>query len=292
MAVVVVAAAGTTAYLYWRLDRNVQSVNLDQEIGPAAARPPATPGKTMNILVLGKDDGRSDTAMLVNVSANGERAKVISIPRDTMVPRPQCGFVPPSDLVMFNSAFSTGGAACTVKTVEAMTGVRVDHFIQIDFDGFARIIDAIGGVEVELQEPIDDEKSGLSLPAGTSKLTGQQALAFVRTRYSIGDGSDLNRIKMQHRFLEALSRKLSDENWLGDPLKTYRLAEDATKSIVTDSGLGSLAKLADLAGKLHGLNPENITYLTLPTEPYEPDPNRVQPKQPEADQLWELVGAA
>ncbi|GLZ34420.1 transcriptional regulator [Lentzea sp. NBRC 105346] len=288
----VVSLAGGVAYGYWRLDGNLQTVNLEHEIGPAEARPPKTPGQTLNVLVLGKDDGRSDTAMVVNINAAGDRAKVISIPRDTMVARPACGTNPPASKVMFNSAFTTGGAACAVKTVEAMSGIRIDHFIQIDFSGFARLVDAIGGVEIEIDEPIHDEKSGLSLDAGKTTLNGQQALAFVRTRYSIGDGSDLNRIKQQHKFLQALSAKLANENWLGDPVKTFELADDATKSIVTDEDLGSLAKLADLAEKLHGLKPDAITYQTLPTEPYAPDPNRVQPKEPEADQLWELVGAA
>lgn len=288
--VAVAAAAGTVAYGYFRLENNLQTVNLEAEIGPPAARPPAAPGRTVNVLVLGKDDGRSDTAMVVNISAHGDRAKVISIPRDTMVRRPQCGNTPPSGLVMFNSAFTTGGAACTVKTVEAMTNIRIDHFIQIDFQGFARLVDAIGGVEITLDEPIHDQKSGLNVSAGKSTLNGQQALAFVRTRYSIGDGSDLNRITMQHKFLAALAQKLKNENWLSDPGKTFDLAEEATKSIVTDEELGSLSKLAELAGQLHGLTPEAIEYLTLPTEPYAPDPNRVQPRQPEADQLWELVG--
>lgn len=111
----------------------------------------------------------------------------------------------------------------------------------------------------------------------------------MRTRYSIGDGSDLNRIKNQQLFMRALSEKLANENWLASPAKTLQLADILTKSIVTDTGIGSIPKLADLAGKLTALKPDAITYVTLPTESYLPDPNRVQPKQPEADELWQAA---
>ncbi len=286
-AAMVIAAGVVVGGSYWRLESNLKTVDLTKEIGQA--RPPSTPGRPMNILLIGKDDGRSDTAMVVQLNATGDQARVISIPRDTMVPRPRCGNHSPAGIAMFNSAFSTGGAACTVATVEQMSGVRIDHFVQIDFNGFKELIDALGGVDIVLPEAIDDDKSGLHLPAGAHRLDGTQALAFVRTRYSIGDGSDLNRIKNQQLFMAALSQKLANENWLGSPQKTFQLADTLTKSIVTDEEIGSIGKLADLAQKLAALKPGNITYVTLPTEPYSPDPNRVQPKQPEADALWQAA---
>ncbi|GAA3652459.1 LCP family protein [Lentzea roselyniae] len=286
-AAVVIAAGVVAGGSYWRLEGNLRTVDLTKEIGNA--RPPSTPGRPLNILLIGKDDGRSDTAMVVQLNAAGDQARVVSIPRDTMVPRPRCGTNPPAAIAMFNSAFSTGGAACTVATVEQMSGIRIDHFVQIDFNGFRDVIDRFGGVEINLPEPIDDDKSGLHVPAGPTRLDGTQALAFVRTRYSIGDGSDLNRIRNQQLFMRALSEKLANENWLASPQKTFALADILTKSIVTDEEIGSIAKLADLAGKLTALKPENITYVTLPTETYLPDPNRVQPKQPEADALWKAA---
>ncbi|MFD4673115.1 LCP family protein [Lentzea sp. NPDC058450] len=286
-AAVVIATGVVVGGSYWRLESNLKTVDLAKEI--THPRPPSTPGRPLNILLIGKDDGRSDTAMVVQLNAKGDTARVISIPRDTMVPRPQCGANPPASLAMFNSAFSTGGPACTVATVEQMSGMRIDHFVQIDFNGFRDVIDKLGGIDVTMPEAIDDEKSGLHVPAGPTKLDGTQALAFVRTRYSIGDGSDLNRIKNQQLFMRALSEKLANENWLGSPQKTLELADIMTKSIVTDSEIGSIAKLADLAGKLTALKPDAITYVTLPTETYLPDPNRVQPKQPEADALWQAA---
>lgn len=286
-AAVVITAGVVVGGSYWRLESNLRTVDLAKEIG--TARPPSTPGRPLNILLIGKDDGRSDTAMVVQLNAAGDAARVVSIPRDTMVPRPRCGNHPPAGIAMFNSAFSTGGAACTVATVEQMSGVRIDHFVQIDFTGFRDVVDRLGGIEITLPEAINDERSGLHVPAGPNKLDGTQALAFVRTRYSIGDGSDLNRIKNQQLFMQALSRKLANENWLASPQKTFELADILTKSIVTDSEIGSISKLADLAGKLTALKPESITYVTLPTEPYLPDPNRVQPKQPEADAVWAQV---
>ncbi|MDT7789533.1 MAG: hypothetical protein QOF58_7952 [Pseudonocardiales bacterium] len=286
-AAVVITAGVVVGGSYWRLESNLKTVDLTKEIGNA--RPPSTPGRPLNILLIGKDDGRSDTAMVVQLNAAGDQARVVSIPRDTMVPRPRCGTHPPASLAMFNSAFSTGGAACTVATVEQMSGIRIDHFVQIDFNGFRDVIDRLGGIDINVPEPIDDEKSGLHVPAGPTKLDGTQALAFVRTRYSIGDGSDLNRIKNQQLFMRALSEKIANENWLASPQKTFQLADALTKSIVTDEEIGSISKLADLAGKLTALKPESITYVTLPTETYLPDPNRVQPKQPEADALWKAA---
>ena len=283
-AAVVIATGVVAGGSYWRLESNLKTGDLSREI--THPRPPATPGRPLNLLLIGKDDGRSDTAMVVQLNAKGDQARVVSIPRDTMVPRPRCGDNPPAAIAMFNSAFSTGGAACTVATVEQMSGIRIDHFVQIDFNGFRDVIDRLGGIDVTMPEAIDDDKSGLHVPAGPTKLDGTQALAFVRTRYSIGDGSDLNRIKNQQLFMRALSEKLANENWLASPQKTLELADILTKSIVTDTELGSIAKLADLAGKLTALKPESITYVTLPTESYLPDPNRVQPKQPEADALW------
>lgn len=286
-AAVVIAAGVVAGGSYWRLESNLQTVDLAKEI--THPRPPSTPGRPLNILLVGKDDGRSDTAMVVQLNAAGDQARVVSIPRDTMVPRPRCGASPPVAIAMFNSAFSTGGAACTVATVEQMSGIRIDHFVQIDFNGFRDLVDRLGGIDVTMPEAIDDEKSGLHVPAGPTKLDGTQALAFVRTRYSIGDGSDLNRIKNQQLFMRALSEKMANENWLASPAKTLELADVLTKSIVTDTGIGSIPKLADLAGKLTALKPESITYVTLPTETYLPDPNRVQPKQPEADALWQAA---
>lgn len=286
-AAVVIAAGVVVGGSYVRLESNLRTVDLSKEI--THPRPPSTPGRPLNILLIGKDDGRSDTAMVVQLNAKGDQARVISIPRDTMVPRPRCGNSPPASIAMFNSAFSTGGAACTVATVEQMSNIRIDHFVQIDFNGFRDVIDKLGGVDVTLPEAIDDDKSGLHVPAGPNKLDGTQALAFVRTRYSIGDGSDLNRIKNQQLFMTALSQKLANENWLGSPQKTFELADILTKSIVTDEEIGSISKLADLAGKLTALKPENISYVTLPTEPYAPDRNRVQPKLPEADAVWQAA---
>ncbi|MEV6243189.1 LCP family protein [Lentzea sp. NPDC051838] len=286
-AAVVITAGVVVGGSYWKLESNLKTVDLAKEI--THPRPPSTPGRPLNILLIGKDDGRSDTAMVVQLNAAGDQARVVSIPRDTMVPRPQCGNHPPTSIAMFNSAFSTGGAACTVATVEQLSGIRIDHFVQIDFNGFRDVIDGLGGIDITIPEPINDQESGLHVPAGPTKLNGTQALGFVRTRKSIGDGSDLNRIKNQQLFMRALSEKITNENWLASPQKTFQLADVLTKSIVTDAEIGSISKLADLAGKLTALKPESITYVTLPTETYPPDPNRVQPKQPDADALWKAA---
>src|SRR5262249_56556434 len=132
-----------------------------------------------------------------------------AIPGDTLVDRPRCTDTngtayPAASAVMFNSAYSTGGAACAVKTVESLTGVRMDHYVEVDFSGFQKLIDDLGGVQVTTTKNIDDKNSHLDLQAGTHTLDGQQALGLVRTRHRVGDGSDLGRIQLQQALLQAL----------------------------------------------------------------------------------------
>lgn len=201
----VLAGAGTAGYVYWRWNSNIKSVDIDSQLG--SNRPSAPTNGSFNVLVLGSDsrsgangslaggatDGtaRSDTAMVVHVNQSHSAATVVSIPRDTLVNRPACTAangspVPAVTGAMYNSAFEVGGAACAVKTTEQLTGLRMNHFVEIDFAGFANFINAIGGVTVTTSVDIHDQDSGLDLKAGTTHLGGDQALAFVRTRHGVG----------------------------------------------------------------------------------------------------------
>ena len=185
-------------------------------------------GQPLNILVMGTDSrevlgtgeygdpeefegARSDTTILIHVAADRKSATAVSIPRDTIVDIPSCPrYVGgPSEPVedRFNEAFNIAGPFCTVQTVEKLAGVDIDHFVIVDFNGFKGVVDALDGVEVCLKEPVDDPLSGLKLPAGTSVVKGDDALAFVRARYTLGDGSDLGRIERQQAFLGSALRK-------------------------------------------------------------------------------------
>ncbi|CAL9457350.1 MULTISPECIES: LCP family protein [unclassified Streptomyces] len=302
----IVVLGGTGAgVLYFKLNGNLTSVDIDAALG--ADRPAKTDNGSENILVLGSDtrsggnkklgggtdDGtaRSDTAMIVHVHKGHKQASVVSIPRDTLVDRPECtdtdgGEHPAADGVMFNSAYSTGGAACAVKTVESISGLRMDHYLEVDFSGFQNLIDDLGGVQVTTTEDIKDPDSHLDLTAGTHRLDGEQALGLVRTRHGVGDGSDLGRIQLQQAFVKALVDQVKDVGLLGNPKKLYDIADTATKTVTTDSDLGSVNSLMSFASSLKGIGPDKMHMVTMPVV-YDPaDPNRVLLEKTKADQVW------
>jgi LCP family protein required for cell wall assembly len=304
------AAAG---YVYFHLNGNIETAG---DLDSLTNRP--KPGPPVNILLLGSQtrDGQSgqfgdsaatgsfggatgtdlsDTSMLLHVSGDRKSALVVSIPRDTIVNRPTCptrdgtGTVPGRDGAMFDASMSLGGPLCTAATVEQFFHVRVDHFVRLDFNGFRKIITYLGGVEVCIPPGgIDDPYSHLDLPAGRQLVSGDQALAFVRDRHGIGDGSDLGRIEMQKMFLTSLIAKIEGSGTLSDAGKLYQLADITTSSITTDRALGSVSALLGLAGQVQGLKPHDIDFVTLPTvqDPY--DPNRVDPA-PAAQAVWDLI---
>jgi LCP family protein required for cell wall assembly len=315
-----VLGAAAAGWAYWHLNSNIKSVDINNALGddrPPKAVTTRTPSGTasasplptgsLNILVLGSDSrsgkenqelgggdsegARSDTAMVVHLDAGRTKATVVSIPRDTLVTRPSCPL--PSGRStsvaynsMFNNAYAVGGPVCAVKTVEAITDVRMDHYVEIDFAGFARLVDALGGVTVTTQEDIDDEDSHLKLEAGSHDLDGAQALALARTRHGIGDGSDLGRIGLQHKLVKALLEQISATNLLSDPAKLYRVADAVTGSLTTDTGLDSLTELMRLGESLRGLPAEEVTTVTMPVVPAPWDRNRVVAQEPEAGKLW------
>ncbi|WP_086559097.1 LCP family protein [Streptomyces africanus] len=305
----IVAVGGAGAgYVYFKLNGNLKSVDIDQALG--TDRPKKADNGSQNILVLGSDtraggnkklgggtdDGsaRSDTAMIVHVYKGHKKASVVSIPRDTLIDRPACTDTkgkeyPAANGVMFNSAYSTGGAACAVKTVESITDLRMDHYLEVDFAGFQKLIDDLGGVEITTTKNIDDPDSHLKLKAGTHRLDGEQALGLVRTRHGVGDGSDLGRIQLQQAFIKALVNQVKDVGVFTNPKKLLDLAETATKTVTADSDLGSVNKLASFAGGLKGITPSHMHMVTMPVA-YDPaDPNRVLLQEKKADEIWKAL---
>ncbi|MEF9906405.1 LCP family protein [Streptomyces sp. P9-A2] len=306
-ALVVLGGAGL-GYVYVTFNGNLRSVDIDRILG--SDRPGKADDGSENILVLGSDtrsggnrelgggtdDGtaRSDTAMIVHVHEGRDEASVVSVPRDTLVDRPRCtgtegGTRPAANGVMFNSAYTTGGAACAVKTVESMTGLRMDHYLEVDFSGFRELVDELGGVEITTTEDIDDPDSHLELAAGTHRLDGAQALGLVRTRHGIGDGSDLGRIRLQQAFVRALVQQVGDIGLLTDPKKLYDITDTATRALTTDSGLGSVNSLMAFAGGLRDIGPAGLHMVTMPVR-YDPaDPNRVVPETEKARLVWDAL---
>jgi LCP family protein required for cell wall assembly len=302
---VLVLGGSGAGYLYFRLNGNLHTVDINDALGPH--RPKKTDNGSENILVLGSDsrsgvnkklgggtdDGtaRSDTAMIIHVYKGHQRASVVSIPRDTLVDRPECtdthGVVHPAETgVMFNEAYSVGGAACAVKTVESITGIRMDHYLEVDFDGFEKLVNELGGVRVTTTKNIDDPLSHLFLKAGTHTLHGAQALGLVRTRHGVGDGSDLGRIQLQQAFMKALIEQAKSIGLFGNPKRLLDLADTATKTVTTDSDLGSVNRLMSFANGLKGISSKNMTMVTLPVR-YDPaDPNRVIVAEAKAKQMF------
>ncbi|MFE0511681.1 LCP family protein [Streptomyces sp. NPDC058964] len=315
-----IAAAG---WAYWHLDNNIKSVDIDNALGDdrpakavvtpsasASATASPLPTEALNILVLGSDSrsgranrelgggdssgARSDTAMVVHIDAGRTRATVVSIPRDTLVTRPSCplpsgGSTAVAYGSMFNSAYSVGGPVCAVKTVESVTGVRMDHYIEIDFSGFAKLVNALGGVTVTTGQDIDDDMSHLHLAAGTHRLDGKRALALARTRHGIGDGSDLGRIGLQQKLVKALLEQIASTDLLTDPARLYRVADAVTAGLTTDTGLDSLEELMSLGRSLKGLSSDNVRTVMMPVVTAPSDHNRVVAREPAASELWESL---
>lgn len=302
---IVLLAAGALGFGYWHLNGNLHTVDINGALG--SARPAASDNGAFNVLVLGSDsraganqrlggganDGtaRSDTAMVMHINAAHTAAEVVSLPRDTLVDRPDCGSVPAAHAVMFNTAYEVGGPVCAVKTVEALTGLRMNHYVEVDFAGFAKLVDAVGGVTVTTTVPIHDTQSHLDLPAGTHHLAGDQALAFVRTRHGVGDGSDLGRIELQQQMIRSLAQQVHGAGLLTDPVRLYTVANDATKAITTDSQLGSVGALLGFAGEVKGIPTKDVTTVTMPTRTAPSDPNRLVPDAALDTQLWAALGA-
>ncbi|WP_344838368.1 LCP family protein [Actinocorallia longicatena] len=266
---------GFVAYKYfWN---NIKPI--DEIPDPPGKPRPAKLNNAMNILLMGTDsragantrygreDGeRSDTTILLHLSAGGQRAVAISFPRDSMVQVPDCQVgkkTVPGGFRMINSAFAYGGATCTVQTVEALTKIRVDHYLKVDFTGFKNIVDALGGVEICAPYPFTDRDSKLTITkSGRQKINGEQALGWVRVRH-IGDGTDIGRIQRQQQFLSSVIKKATSQGVLTNPLKLTKFVNAATKSLSADRGFSG-GTIIDLAGKLKGLNLAQIEFKTIP----------------------------
>lgn len=283
--------------LYTQVNGNIKHVSAE-DLGPR----PAKLTRAENILVVGSDsrDGanaeygkgqqgaRTDTMILFHVPKDGKDVRGVSLPRDSMVHVPACrgpgGASVPARTDLINSAFNEAGLACAWKTVESATGMRVDHALQIDFTGFKSMVDALGGVEVDVPAKIDDPKARLHLNPGRQKLSGEQALGYARVRYSVGDGSDLGRIKRQQQLMTAMADKARGQ--LGNPARLYSFLRAGSKSVTTDDGLG-LKRMFDLANSVGDTG--KINFNTVPVGPYPSDPNRVQWTEPAAAQLFQSL---
>ncbi|MBB5626306.1 LCP family protein [Sphaerisporangium krabiense] len=301
---VAVAASATLIGAYTKLSGNIKHVTVDaKDLGTR----PAKVSKALNILMVGSDTRaganvkyghreygeRTDTIILAHISPSRDNALLISFPRDSLVQLPSCpaknGLTGQrAHIGMINESFNFGGIGCTWKTIESLTGIRIDHFVKVDFTGFKSMVNALGGVEICVPKPIDDTKALLHLPAGRQTLKGEQALGYVRVRYSIGDGSDIGRIQRQQMFLASMVKKAMSGATLTDPAKLFGFLDAATKSVTTDPEL-TLGVMKDLATSAQGLAAGDIHFITTPWRYSLTQPGRVEWVQPQARQLFRLV---
>lgn len=299
MCAVLVVSSLSAYAAYRKLAGNIshQQVSLGKR--------PDDKSEAVNILLLGSDTrsaagtrkygevsgARSDTVILLHLPPGHDRATLISFPRDSLVDIPPCkqpnGTMSEPVESRLNSAFTIGGPACTWKTIESLTGVRIDHFVMVNFAGFKQTVNALGGVRVCLPEPVHDPRSGLDMAAGPQVVRGEQALAFVRVRHGIGNGSDLERIARQQEFLAGMVKRATSMGLLLNPAKLFGFLDAATKTLTTDAGfeLGDLQRLA-LSSK--GIKPSDVTFVTVPVVP-SGDGATVEWQEPQASQLFDAI---
>jgi len=265
--------------------------------------------RALNILLIGSDSRaganrrfgsgiqgqRSDTIMILHIAPGHQRATVLSIPRDSMVPYLPCSVEPgfagqqaDQGEERINATFASGGPGCLWKTVEHETGIHIDHFIQLSFTGFEHIINDIGGVSVCLPEAVNDPASGLRLTAGLHHVMGAQALAFWRERH-IGTGSDLQRIQRDQYLMAALLQATAHSDIRGSPTRLYSIVVDAATAMTTDTEL-DLSTMLRIAASLRGLSSRSVQFVQVPEIPYPPDPQaEVTFEQPEAGALFSAI---
>ena len=313
-AVVIVAAATLGAYLKYRAVYD----SITRVTVPSTAlghRPPVYSTNSLNILVYGDDNragltphqqfilhtghdqsNNTDTIMLVHISPGRHRLTAVSIPRDTMVPVYECDSGPgytgqqanPAGAVQINSLLQIGGPTCLWKTVEQLTGVRIDHFIGIGMLGFVKVVNDLGGVNVCVPFNVKDPVSGLNLKTGEQHITGIQALAFWRTREAIGDGSDLQRIQRDQFMSAQVVKGVLHSGLLSNPIRLLRIVSDAAAALTTDAGM-TVSDLVQIGQSFRDLSGQNVQFITMPNEPWTQNANRVQPMQPQASQVFRAI---
>ena len=257
--------------------------------GTLTARPDK-PNKALNYLLVGTDTragltkaqlrllrvgstktaagSRSDTMLLVHISKARDQATIISIPRDSLVTIPEhVSSLNKKTIVAaakgkINAAFAFGGAPLLIQTIENESGIRIDHYIEIGFAGFAGMVDALGGIEVCNKRGIDDPNSHLVLAAGVHTLNGVEALKYVRTRDFDGMG-DLGRMQRQQQFMSAVLRKVTSTGVLLNPIKLVNFFNAAIATVKTDSELNQ-SDLLTLAKQMKNLSASKVRTLTIP----------------------------
>ncbi|GGY66486.1 transcriptional regulator [Streptomyces geysiriensis] len=319
LAVLILGTAGAGYLYYEHLNGNIEKGERSSGDSKADRPEPNAAGQTpLNILLVGSDSRASDAnvalgggrnhrdnpplgdvQMLIHLAADRKSASVVSIPRDTRVDIPACtdpktGEKYPATNAIINESLGRGGAGCTLATWEKLTGVYIDHWMTIDFAGVVSMADAVGGVEVCVNQNVWDRPlpavpggSGLKMTAGRHKVEGEQALQWLRTRHAWG--SDLLRARAQHMYMNSMIRTLKSQNVFTDTGRLMGLAEAATKSLTVSEEIGTVKKLYDLGMQLKTVPTDRITMTTMPTVEDPQDGNHLLPAGEDAERMWAML---
>ncbi|MFG2017778.1 LCP family protein [Actinomadura geliboluensis] len=233
---------------------NVEGTENWLLVGSDSREEGATTGEGGDVWKPGQQ--RTDTIMLLHLPADRKKAYIVSFPRDSWVEIPGYG------KQKINAAFSYGGPKLLIETMESLTGIRIDHYGAIDFEGFKTMTDALGGVTVNIKQKVYDPARKKAWEAGPQKLNGEEALLFVRQRYNLPNG-DFDRIKRQQAFLGALARQATDRGTLTNPLKMDRFLSALTKSISVDEGVSG-GHLRSLVLSMRNVRASDVKFMTLP----------------------------
>ncbi len=312
--VATIAGAGISVVMN-QLQGNITAVDISENIDPKSAAEPLNvineetgTYEPLTVVLMGSDtrEGkgnggfgnateiggeRSDTTIVMHISGDRKSALGVSIPRDTIITLPNCkkdGKKVGGYSGRFNQAIELGGPGCTLKAIKEMSGLDISNFMLVDFRGFKRMVDAVGGVEICLENPVDDPLSGLKLDAGKHVVDGEEALAFVRARKTLGDGSDTSRIRRQQAFLSSLMRNVLSSGTLLNPAQLLNVLDAATESLTADPQMADINNLKDLALSLQELKPADVTFTTLPWTPNS-DGATVSVNQEKAKSLWDAM---
>ncbi|MEU0131344.1 LCP family protein [Streptomyces sp. NPDC006289] len=211
----------------------------------------------------------TDTLMLVHLSADRQRASVVSLPRDSYAELPEhtdgtTGKQHSAHPVKLNAAYAEGGPHLTVRTVEGMTGVKIDHYLEVDFTSFMKTVDTLGGVEICTAKPLKDSYTGLDLTPGTHRLDGGQALQYVRSRHLDG-AADLGRMQRQQKFMAALIKQTTSSGVLMNPMKFQQVAASMLESVRADKDFGT-EQMLELGKAMRGFTPASSEFASVPLE--------------------------
>jgi LCP family protein required for cell wall assembly len=309
LAVLLVSGGTVAAVALWNIDRTIRDNSIDISSGDTEELPAIGEfDGGVNLLLVGSDSGEgnpaygtrdaelNDVTMLMHISEDHTNAVVVSFPRDLIIPIPSCTDengvqYPAARARAINMTLSEGGLPCTVTTVEQLTGLDIPFAAKIEFSGVIEMSNAIGGVPVCVAEPIRDEKTNLELAAGEHMLKGKKALAFLRTRHGVGDGSDLGRINNQQVFLSSLIRTVKSSETLTNPAKLYGLAKAAADNMALSTSLAGYDTMVSIALTLRDIPLERVAFVQYPgtTDSGGIYENRVKPLTADADVLFAKI---